>query len=130
MNGRFLLDTNVIIALLNGEEVVTRRFRMDPEAYLPVIAVGELYYGAHHSARVTANVQRLDELTTMAAVLVCDKLTAQYYGRIKNLLRSKGRPVPDNDLWIAAISQQHGLTLISRDQHFSQIEGLAWETWQ
>ncbi len=130
MNGRFLLDTNIIIALLNGEEVVTRRFRMDPEAYLPVIAVGGLYYGAHHSARVKTYVQRLEDLTRIATVLECDKLTAHYYGRIKNVLRSKGRPVPDNDLWIAAISQQHGLTLISRDRHFSQIEGLAWETWQ
>lgn len=129
MNGRFLLDTNVIIALLNRDEAVARHFRRDPEAYLPVIAVGELYYGARRSARVEANVRRLEDLITVAAVLGCDKRTAEYYGRIKNLLRSKGRPLPDNDLWIAAISQQHGLTLITRDQHFSQIEGLALDTW-
>lgn len=129
MNGRFLLDTNVIIALLNGDEGVAGHFRRDPEAYLPVIAVGELYYGARRSSRVEANVGRLEHLITVAAVLGCDKRTAEFYGRIKNLLRSKGRPVPDNDLWIAAISQQHGLTLITRDQHFRQIEGLALDTW-
>lgn len=129
MNGRFLLDTNVIIALLHGDEAVARHFRRDPEAYLPVIAVGELYYGARRSARVEANVRRLEDLITVAAVLGCDKRTAEFYGRIKNLLRSKGRPVPDNDLWIAAISRQHGLTLITRDQHFRQIEGLALDTW-
>ena len=129
MNGRFLLDTNVIIALLNGEEAIIRRFRADPEAYLPVTAVGELYFGAHRSSRVEANMRRLEELVKVAEVLGCDRFTAEVYGRIKNLLRAKGRPIPDNDLWIAAISQQHGLTLITRDQHFRQIPGLVLDTW-
>lgn len=129
MNGRFLLDTNVIIALLNGEEAVARHFGQDPEAYLPVIAVGELFYGAHRSARVEANVRQLEELIRVAAVLSCDKLTAEYYAKTKNLLRLKGRPIPDNDLWIAAISQQHALTLVTRDQHFWQIPGLALDSW-
>ena len=129
MNGRFLLDTNVIIALLNGEEAVARHFRQDPEAYLPVIAVGELFYGARRSARAEANVRRVEDIIRVAAVLSCDKLTAEYYSKTKDLLRSKGRPIPDNDLWIAAISQQHALTLITRDQHFWQIPGLALDTW-
>ena len=129
MSGRFLLDTNIIIALLNGDAAVTRQFQDDPEAYLPVIAVGELYFGARRSSRVESNVLRLEGLIKATAVLGCDRVTAEFYGRIKSLLRQKGRPLPENDLWIAAISQQHELTLITRDQHFHEIEDLAINTW-
>jgi tRNA(fMet)-specific endonuclease VapC len=58
-----------------------------------------------------------------------DAITAQHYGRIRNDLRAIGRPVPENDLWIAAIARQHGLTLVTRDQHFQHIVGLSLEMW-
>lgn len=55
--------------------------------------------------------------------------TSQQYGKIKNGLRVKGRPIPENDIWIAAICKQHGLTLISRDEHFKEIDGLPITAW-
>ncbi|HYX24501.1 MAG TPA: PIN domain-containing protein [Thermoanaerobaculia bacterium] len=48
---------------------------------------------------------------------------------MKTLLRRKGRPIPENDLWIAASARRHGLTLASRDSHFEHVEGLGLEVW-
>ena len=55
--------------------------------------------------------------------------TAERYGEIKDILRSKGRPIPYNDIWIGALALQHGLTLVSRDEHFGEIEGLDLQKW-
>jgi tRNA(fMet)-specific endonuclease VapC len=96
---------------------------------VPSIAIGELYYGAYKSARVEANRTRIDKFVSTYAVLACDAVTAVLYGQIKNRLRQKGRPIPENDIWIAAIAQQYQLTLVSRDEHFREVDGLLVETW-
>jgi tRNA(fMet)-specific endonuclease VapC len=62
-------------------------------------------------------------------VLACDAETAQHYGRIRNVLLAKGRPIPENDIWIAASARQHGLTLVTRDGHFGSVEDLIVERW-
>jgi tRNA(fMet)-specific endonuclease VapC len=98
MNGRFLLDTNIIIALFAGEVAVQQHLAEAEEVFVPSNVLGELYYGARKSARVGANVARLDEFSASTAVLACDSITAQHYGDIKNRLRAKGRPLPENDI--------------------------------
>lgn len=62
-------------------------------------------------------------------MLVCDGTTAAHDGQIKAALRAKGRPIPENDIWIAALGTQHRLTVISRDVHFTEIAGLSVEAW-
>jgi len=61
--------------------------------------------------------------------LLYDLTTAQQYGESKNALRAKGRPIPENDLWIAALALQYDLTLATRDDHFGQIDGLSTIKW-
>lgn len=129
MAGRFLLDTNIIIAHFAKEANVEQSLAVAPEVFLPSVALGELYYGACKSARVTINTRRIDEFAAKNTVLTCDTETAREYGRIKNDLRVKGKPIPENDIWIAAIAIQYDLTLVTRDGHFNEIEGLATETW-
>lgn len=129
MAGRFLLDTNIIIAHFAKEASVEQSLAVAPEVFLPSVALGELYYGACKSARVTINTRRIDEFAAKNTVLTCDTETAREYGRIKNDLRVKGKPIPENDIWIAAIAIQYDLTLVTRDGHFNEIEGLATETW-
>jgi tRNA(fMet)-specific endonuclease VapC len=129
MNGRFLLDTNIIIALFASEVVVQQHLADAEEVFVPSIVLGELYYGARKSARVEANLTRLDEFSASTAVLACDSITAQHYGEIKNRLRAKGRPLPENDIWIAAIAKQYTLSLVSRDEHFSHIDDLLVDVW-
>jgi tRNA(fMet)-specific endonuclease VapC len=129
MNGRFLLDTNVLIALLRCEPRTLVKIEGAEEVYLPSIVLGELYYGARKSKRIEENLLRLTHLAAQSAMLPCDEGTAVRYGEIKDDLRRQGRPIPENDLWIAAIAVQHGLTLVTSDSHFEVVAGLAVESW-
>lgn len=129
MNGDVLLDTNIVIALFAADHAVMDRLQKAEHVFVPSIVLGELFFGAHHSAQVAANVARVNAFAARSAVLVCDVNSARHYAQIKAALRAKGRPIPENDIWIAAIAQQHGLTLVSRDTHFGDVDGMAVERW-
>jgi len=129
MSGRYLLDTNVIIDLLGNEAAVRTMLGEAEEAFVSSIAIGELYYGAEKSTRPEENVSRIEQFAAITTVLGCDTQTARHYGQIKNMLRAKGRPIPENDLWIAAVARQHALTLVTRDKHFNEIEDLPTVSW-
>jgi tRNA(fMet)-specific endonuclease VapC len=118
MNGKFLLDTNIIISLFNDEPDIDEIIFNAEEVFVPCIAIGELYYGANKSSRIQENTNHITEFTAVNTVLSCDVNTAIRYGNIKNLLKEKGKPIPENDIWIAAITQQFDLTLITKDKHF------------
>jgi tRNA(fMet)-specific endonuclease VapC len=60
---------------------------------------------------------------------MCDAETAQQYGEVKNKLRLKGRPLPENDIWIAALALQHDLILVTHDAHFQEVESLRTAAW-
>ena len=72
---------------------------------------------------------RVDEFAASVKVLDCDVLTAQHYGQIKDRLRVRGRPIPENDIWIASVALQFGLPLATRDDHFKEVEDLTLEAW-
>lgn len=127
--GRILLDTNVLIGLLAGEPAVLDGLAAAEAVYIPVIALGELYYGAQRSAQRAENLQRLEALAAAAAVLSCDGATALVYGELKAALRAQGTPIPENDLWIAALARQYALTLVSRDVHFAVVPGVTVVDW-
>ncbi len=99
------------------------------EVFIPAVVLGELYFGAAKSARPQENVARIDEFAAGRSVLACDTEVAREYGSMKNYLREKGRPLPENDIWIAAIARRHSLVLVTRDMHFRELEGLTLETW-
>ena len=129
MNGRYLLDTNIIIALFADDVAVIQHLANAEETFVPSVAIGELCYGAYKSARVQDNLVRIDGFAASSAVLGCNAETARVYGASKNALRLKGRPLPENDIWIAAIALQYHLTLVTRDAHFSEIAGLLMTLW-
>lgn len=129
MNGRYLLDTNIVIALFAGDIAVKSGLALAAEVFVPSIVFGELYFGARKSGRPQANLARIDEFAANNVVLGCDTETARRYGDIKDALRIKGRPLPENDIWIAAIAVEHDLTLVSRDAHFDEIEQLKVVAW-
>jgi len=127
MSGRVLLDTNVVIRLFEQDQSIAEALRRADEVFVPSIVLGELYFGARKSGRVQDNLARIDELATSTTVLGIDTETARLYGEMKNRLREKGRPIPENDIWIAAVARQYGLTLLTRDEHFTEVEGLQIE---
>lgn len=129
MAGKLLLDTSVVVDLFAGDPAVQRVLSTAEEVFVPSIVFGELFYGAQRSNRRDANRVQVEAFASATAVLPCDLNTARHYGSIKDALRSKGRPLPENDIWIAALARQHALTLATRDAHFREIDGLALLAW-
>jgi tRNA(fMet)-specific endonuclease VapC len=129
VSGRYLLDTNVVIALFNGELAVQRALAEAPAAFLSIFTLGELFFGAYKSIRVDDNLARIEDLASATAILDCDPETSRHYGFIKNRLRKRGKPIPENDIWNAALAHQYGLTLVTRDGHFLEIDDLGHEAW-
>jgi len=111
MAGRFLPDTNILIALFAGDANVRTRFGRAREIFISSIVIGELYYGARKSGRVEANLGRVDELAVGSVILNCDLETAQHYAIVKNNLKLAGHPIPENDIWIASTALQHDLDI-------------------
>ena len=130
MHGRYLLDTNIVIALFKQDAAVQARLSAAAEILLPSTVLGELYFGAAKSDQPQQNEARIDEFARgSCTVLGTDSETARLYGSIKADLKRQGRPVPENDVWIAASARQYGLTLVTRDLHFERIQGLLIEAW-
>jgi len=129
MTGEYILDANILVALLNGDSNVTRKLDELTDILVPSVVFGELYYGARSSGRVAENIERVNGLLSMTTVLDCSIETAQQFGIIKNQLRLIGKPIPENDIWIASLALQLNLTLVTRDAHFNSVDGLFVERW-
>jgi tRNA(fMet)-specific endonuclease VapC len=129
VTGSCLLDTNIVIAFFSGEAAVVERLGQAVEILLSSVVVGELDFGARRSGRMQQNLARIEDLVQQVTVLERDVDTAHHYGAIKQALLNKGHPIPENDIWIAASALQHDLTLITRDGHFAEIDGLKSEAW-
>lgn len=127
--GKLLLDTSVIIEMLSGDAAAHRTAADAEQVFVPVTALGELLFGAEKSQRREAEIARIEAFVANYPVLPCVEETAHQYGEIRDNLRLKGRPIPPNDIWIAAIAQQHELTVATRDAHFREIEDLDLLAW-
>ena len=126
---RILLDTNIISAWLKGETAIADKINQSLEVYIPIQVLGELYFGAQYSTQLELNLRNIQKLADNYTVLNTDRETASIYGIIKAALKKKGRPIPENDIWIATIAQQYQLILITRDKHFNEINSLEIENW-
>ncbi len=118
------LDTSAAIALLQGQADALLSQPVG-EILLPVPVIGELRYGALNSRRSTENLATVERLVSRCRALDITATTAATYARLRVRLRQKGRPVPENDLWIAALCVEHRVALVTLDRHFDQIEDLA-----
>ncbi|WP_263975501.1 VapC toxin family PIN domain ribonuclease [Leptolyngbya sp. 7M] len=96
-----------LIALFANETTVREHLAEATEGLIPGIAIAELHDGARKSGRVQANLARIGALVASSVVLGCDATTARWSGEMKQSLRLKGRLLPENDIWIAAIAGQH-----------------------
>jgi len=129
MAGTYLFDTSAAIALMRRDAALRAKFPSLDDAYISVVSLGELYFGAEKSSKVENNRQQANLIASEISVLGGDIETAQHYGKIKQQLKAKGRPIPENDIWIAAFAMRYNLTLLTRDAHFGEVEGLAVQGW-
>jgi tRNA(fMet)-specific endonuclease VapC len=127
IGSEYLLDTCIIIDhfrnSLNG-------LRLETLTSLNVSSttIGELYFGAYRSANPVKHLQKLVQFVEICTVYKTDENTAKIYGLIKAQLAKKGKPIPENDMWIAACALQHNFTLYTSDQHFKEIDSLSLTT--
>jgi tRNA(fMet)-specific endonuclease VapC len=124
-----ILDTNAVSALFEGDKALAQVLGAAPKHELPAIVVGEYRYGLAHSKHKRTLLPLLEELIRESVVLDVGLATAEAYALVRERLRRRGRPLPENDVWIAALAIEHGLDVVSRDTHFDDVEGLLRRSW-
>lgn len=129
MTGSVAVDSNAYVALCNGDVDAASLIGSFQIVFLPVVVLGELLYGAGASARSAENRRRVAEFGAKCSLLEVTAATAELYSDLRLQLRAAGRPIPDNDLWIAATCLEAGLPLITRDSHFAQLPALQVLSW-
>jgi len=124
-----ILDTNALSAFADGEPDVGGILRMQPRAAIPAIVLGEFRYGIAGSRHKAEYDAWLDATLPAFDVLVVDEATARAYAELRVELKRTGRPIPANDAWVAALALQHGLPVLTRDEHFDAVPGLERRDW-
>ncbi|MBL8134368.1 MAG: type II toxin-antitoxin system VapC family toxin [Anaerolineae bacterium] len=125
---RYLLDTVIVAAYFNRDPSVLSRLEL-ANVYVSSVTIGELFFGDYKSTQRDENLARIRALADLVRILPVATTTADHYGKIKLQLQRKGRPIPENDIWIAAAAFQYDLVLATRDAHFEHIEGLRLQAW-
>lgn len=124
-----ILDTNALSALFAGDPDLGRLLEAADRHHLPAIVIGEYRYGLMRSRNRRAVSVLFDSLIRESIVLRVDERTAETYAHVRTELREKGRPIPENDVWIAALARQHQTAVVSQDAHFDEVEGLQRLSW-
>jgi tRNA(fMet)-specific endonuclease VapC len=121
-----LIDTNIYSLAMRGVSEITRILQQARQIGICAVSIGELISGFKVGKREQENRQQLEEFLDSPRVRLyaIDEDTAEFYADILNKLRKKGKPIPTNDIWIASVSLQHGLKLVTSDRHFKNISGL------
>jgi len=120
----YVVDTSAVVTYRRRNRNAYERFEEADLLYLPVVALGELFYGSYYAQDPERSLSELDAILPVFSVVYADDETAQVFGQIKCLLRRRGTPLPENDVWIAAFALQRGMPLLGLDAHFASVEGL------
>ena len=124
-----ILDTNAVSAIADGDASALDLLARAQRLAVPVIVLGEYRLGIAQSRHRPSYESWLREWIAAVTVLDVDEETTHSYAEIALELKQKGKPIPANDLWIAALCRQHSLPLVSRDRHFDLVSGLRRLDW-
>jgi len=128
-NGKLAVDTNAVIAYRQGTPDVCSLIEGADIIILPVIVFGELLFGAANSTRPQENEQATRKFLAQSVLVLIDESIVTCYAHMRLELKKKGRPLPENDIWIAAICLELGVPLLSRDSHFDHVPNLRVVNW-
>jgi tRNA(fMet)-specific endonuclease VapC len=125
---RVSLDTNAYSALRRGHSAVVRHVREAEDVLVSAVVAGELLFGFRNGSRYAENLRALEEFLEDPTVHLLPVTwdTADFFGLVSAALRTQGRPIPTNDIWIAAHALEAGAVLLSSDRHFEAVAGLSW----
>ena len=124
-----ILDTNALSAFADGDPALRAVLETEADLAVPVIVVGEYLFGIRHSRHRQLYESWLRTHSRVFTLLPVSVDTAERYAEIRSELKAQGKPIPTNDLWIAACAREHGLGLASRDQHFRLVQDLRVIDW-
>jgi predicted nucleic acid-binding protein len=124
-----ILDTNAFSALAEGDPELEPVLRKAQNVFVPVIVLGEYRYGISQSRKRAEYERWIEEHLLKFRVLDVDEQTTVPYSAIRAELKKAGTPIPSNDSWIAALSRQHSLAIVSRDTHFDLVPGIKRISW-
>ncbi len=124
-----ILDTNALSAFVDGVPEVGELLVAGGKAAIPVIALGEFRYGIAGSRHRAVYEAWLDEHLGDFDLLAITETTTVVYARVRQALKKAGRPIPANDAWIAALTLEHRLPVVTRDAHFDAVPGLQQVEW-
>lgn len=124
-----ILDTNGLSSLADGDPALETVLRKASQMAVPVIVLGEYRYGISLSRDRKHYEEWLTKHLPAFRILDVDERTTVPYCAVRSELRKAGRPIPSNDVWIAALCRQHSLPIISRDRHFDAVPGLRRFAW-
>jgi len=121
-----LIDTNIYTLALKGDPGVVSMLQQAHEIGISAVSIGELLSGFKGGKKDQENRRELGEFLDSPRVRLyrVDEETSEFYAEVLHNLMKKGKPIPTNDIWIAALAFQHGLALFSKDQHFKEVPGL------
>lgn len=121
-----LIDTNAYIRYLAGDEKVLVALARAGRVHMSVFVLGELYAGFRAGAQEKRNRRILEQFLAKPAIAVLEatRETAEYFGMIKAALKKAGRPIPLNDVWIAAHALETASVIVTYDAHFAAVPGL------
>lgn len=129
MNGNIALDTSVVIRYLNGNQEIVNNVVQFSTIILPVNVVGELIFGAENSGKKLKNLTKYFQFIDACIVLPMGRKTAEIYAQTRLNLKQKGKPIPENDIWIAAQCIENNWTLATCDSDFTYVDGLSMKQW-
>jgi len=123
---KILMDTNCYAAYLAGDREVLQALTEANSTFMSIFVLGELYAGFKGGTREKENRNILRVFLKKPSVITLNASieTAELFGMVKNTLKQAGRPIPINDVWIAAHALEYGAVLVTRDKHFLNIPGL------
>jgi tRNA(fMet)-specific endonuclease VapC len=126
---KIAIDTNTYTAFLAGDPAIRDKLTYATDILMPAIVLGELYYGFYKGTRLRDNLALLARFMRDPRVVLgeVDENVARTYGEIQAKLRKAGKPIPSNDMWIAAICIELGYTLVAKDTHFDNVRDLKLE---
>lgn len=124
-----LLDSSAIIAHFRGKIDLFQLVSPSEPLFMPLVALGELLKGALKSGDPPKHLAKIMALQKIVAVLNPDSSTAGHYARASVALEANGRPIPEYDLWIAAVALELDMPLATLDVHFERIPGLTVIKW-
>jgi len=124
-----ILDTNALSAYLDRTKEAVDVVSEAPDLAIPVIVAGEFAFGIGQSRHREAYERSLQRMLERCTVLEIGIETARHYAAIRLELKAAGKPIPANDVWIAALSRQYAMPVMSRDSHFDFVGGLRRRTW-